>query len=235
MAEIDSFLELLKKRRNIRVFKPDPLPQDYINKILEAGRWAMSGANHQPWEFIVVKDQRIKDGICEIMTEQSKSVRVIEMTRIEEVRMPWVERPVTGFPAFKDAPVYIVVCGDPRRGQAGVIGPSFLFGQDVGRFMMSLSNAIQNIHLAAAALGLGSEWVTVNYPSEERMKQLLKIPPVIRLAVVIPVGYRAKEPKPNYRRELADMVHYEQYDMAKYKSDEDIVGFLKELKQISKP
>jgi nitroreductase len=46
---IEQFLELAKKRRSIRRFKPDPVPDEIIQKILEAARWAMSGANGQPW------------------------------------------------------------------------------------------------------------------------------------------------------------------------------------------
>jgi nitroreductase len=55
--QIDDFLELVKSRRSIRVFKPDPVPRETIEKILEAARWAMSGANGQPWEFVVVQDR----------------------------------------------------------------------------------------------------------------------------------------------------------------------------------
>jgi nitroreductase len=51
----DRFLALVKARHTCRGFKPDPIPDDAIDKILEAGRWAMSGANSQPWEFIVVR------------------------------------------------------------------------------------------------------------------------------------------------------------------------------------
>ncbi len=52
----EDFLELLKYRRSIRSFKPDPIPEDYVIKILDAAHYVMSGANSQPWEFIVVRD-----------------------------------------------------------------------------------------------------------------------------------------------------------------------------------
>ena len=53
--DYDSFLDLVKKRRSTHAFKPDPVPDEYVDKIIEAARWAPSGANSQPWEFIVVK------------------------------------------------------------------------------------------------------------------------------------------------------------------------------------
>ena len=66
MMQIDDFLELVRKRRSIRKFKPDPVPDELVEKILEAGRWAMSGSNAQPWEFIVVEDQSIIDQLAQM-------------------------------------------------------------------------------------------------------------------------------------------------------------------------
>jgi len=62
MIKIDEFLDLVKKRRSIRRFKSDPIPGKLVEKIIEVARWAMSGANAQPWEFVVVKDQNKKIG-----------------------------------------------------------------------------------------------------------------------------------------------------------------------------
>ena len=58
--QYDTLIELLRRRMSVRRLKPDPLPEGAIEKILEAGRWAMSGANGQPWEYIVVMDPNIK-------------------------------------------------------------------------------------------------------------------------------------------------------------------------------
>jgi nitroreductase len=56
----DMLLELVKTRMSVRKFRSDRIPEDAINKILEVARWAMSGANSQPWEFIVVTDPETK-------------------------------------------------------------------------------------------------------------------------------------------------------------------------------
>ena len=53
--DIDHLINLLKSRRSIRAYKPDPIPDEFIQKIIEAARWAPSGGNSQPWEFIVIK------------------------------------------------------------------------------------------------------------------------------------------------------------------------------------
>ena len=55
-GDYDTLLELVRNRISVRKLKPDPIPDEYVEKILEIGRWAMSGANGQPWEFIVVRD-----------------------------------------------------------------------------------------------------------------------------------------------------------------------------------
>ena len=62
----DSLLELVKKRRSIRRFKPDPIPDENIEKIIEVARWAPSGFNMQPWEFVVVKKAELRSKITEL-------------------------------------------------------------------------------------------------------------------------------------------------------------------------
>jgi nitroreductase len=67
--QIDDFIELVHKRRSIRRFKPGVIPREDIEKILEAGRWAMSGANGQPWEFVVLDDPAIMQKIYDSWLE----------------------------------------------------------------------------------------------------------------------------------------------------------------------
>ena len=111
--DYDSFLELVKKRRSIRRFKPDPVPDEYIKKIIEAARWAPSGFNLQPWEFVVVKDQKLKDGIIQIFKEV-----ISDNSKMEATREPWQIKPrsMTTPPQssgtvndYTKAPVYIIV------------------------------------------------------------------------------------------------------------------------------
>ncbi len=66
----DMLLKLVKTRMSVRKFRPDPIPEDTIDKILEVARWAMSGANSQPWEFVVVTDARSKNS-CATLTRNT--------------------------------------------------------------------------------------------------------------------------------------------------------------------
>src|SRR5687768_12375284 len=67
----DMLLNLVKTRMSVRKFRPDPIPEDTIDKILEVARWAMSGANSQPWEFVVVTDPEIKKQLRDAYSEHN--------------------------------------------------------------------------------------------------------------------------------------------------------------------
>ncbi len=230
--EIDDFLGLLKKRRSMRRFKPDPIPDEYIEKILEAARWAMSGANAQPWEFVVVKDQETKDKMAEFFIEGRMEAYSIERTRLEELRHHQLRTLPKGLPSFKDAPVLIAVCGDRRTLQATVLATHFSPGGELEHtFIMNIANAIQIMHLAVAALGLGSQWVSFGQAFEQKVKALLDVPDMLEILAIVPIGYTAYVPAGVYRRKLKEIVHYEKYDRSRYRSGEDIIKFLADLRK----
>ncbi len=73
-GSIDAFLELLQRRRSIRTgfLRDEPVPDELIEKILEAGRWAPSAGNSQPWEFLVIRDLEIREKIVELFKTQMR-------------------------------------------------------------------------------------------------------------------------------------------------------------------
>ena len=77
---------------------------------------------------------------------------------------------------------------------------------------------------------LGAQWAKVWANYAEDFKDILGIPPLLSVIVLIPVGYPAISPTP-YRRELSEMVHYEKYDMSKFRSNADIREFIKYQRQ----
>ena len=147
--QIDKFMELVKSRRSCRRFKPTPVSDECIEKILEAARWAMSGANGQPWEFIVVKEQKTKDKLAEALKEQNEMTVWLETSRVVEMRQPFYRNipEVIPTPQFQVAPVVIVVCGDPRTAQASVLTRLY---DDRSVVLENISMATQILHLAAA-------------------------------------------------------------------------------------
>lgn len=80
-------LEIIRQRRSVRLYKDDMPEDNQIRKILEAGRWAPSGLNNQPWRFLVIKDKAKKDGLCRFTKSEYAAT-------------------------IKNAPVVLVVCMD---------------------------------------------------------------------------------------------------------------------------
>lgn len=109
-------LDAIKGRRSIRKYKAHSVPEELIEKILEAGRWAPSGSNIQPWEFIVINDSKILDMIRKVSP---------------------------GF--FGGAPLAILVCSDRERAQklGGALGRSYLAIADCA---MAVQNMLLAVH-----------------------------------------------------------------------------------------
>jgi nitroreductase len=170
-------LEAIKGRRSIRAFKNQEVSAEIVEKLIDAARWAPSAGNIQPWEFIVVRDPKIKRGLVKAALNQ---------TFIEE------------------APVVIVVCADEDRSFQGygARGKTLYCIQDTAA-------AIQNIHLAAYSLGLGTCWIGAF--REEEAREVLKVPKGVRPLAIIPVGYPAESPPPRKRRPIEQIVHYETF------------------------
>jgi len=112
--DYESLLELVKSRRSTHRYKPDPVPDDYVDKIIELALWAPSGANSQPWEFIVVKKNDLRESIVKYFKEQGEIAYKVEQTRAPGQRFPSFIKPPQGTPGFAAAPVFILLCGDPR-------------------------------------------------------------------------------------------------------------------------
>lgn len=229
----DEFLKIVRSRRSIRNFKPDLVSDEDIQKILEAARWAMSGANGQPWEYVVVKDADLRKKIVDIYEESRQRSHTIESTRIHELRHPAASHPPAELIRFKNAPVIIVVCGDPRTVMASVLTASFLGGAEV--FHKNLANTTQMIHLAASVLGLGAEWVSISRPFDERIKAVLGIPDLFRIDAIVPIGYAPYKPKGANRRSLEEILHWNKYDIKRFRSDEQVIDFIRQLRQKTRP
>jgi len=228
--DYDGFLELVKARRSIRGFKPDPIPDDYVDKIIQAARFAPSGANSQPWEFIVIKDQATKDGIATLVREQGDYSRKVEMTRAEELRMGGPAAPVRE-PAYKNAPVFILVCGDPRTKDAYPLLTTLTRGDS--HFASSLASAFLCMTLAATSLGLGSQWLSATGSPYVKplLQELLDIPEKMDIYDMLVVGYPSYQPKSRFVRERADMVHHGRFDRSRYRTDEEIKQYIALLRK----
>jgi 5,6-dimethylbenzimidazole synthase len=239
-GDYDTLLELVKTRVSVRNLKPDPIPDDYVTKILEIGRWAMSGANGQPWDFVVVKDAAIKKELFRVYAEENNDfIYWMEQQRDFKLRHPSfqmthdeaLQKQRTGV-GWSIAPVLIVILGDGRRQWATVQG-AHTFGRDQSHLTDGLANTAMMMHLAAGALGLGSQHVTIHI--QEPFKRVLGVPDLLTFSLIMPIGYPAVPPKEGVRRPLDDMVHHDKFDMSKYMTNEQVLKYLYGLREKTVP
>lgn len=219
MLDIQEFHELVMKRRSIRGYdKTRNVPDDLIGKILECARWAPSGGNGQPWEFIVIRDEKTRNRIADLFLKQQEHKKEMEMAVRGDAKM-------TGA-GFRHAPVHLIVLGDPRVKETYPVRT--MLDKADSHFYTGLANATLLIHLAAASLGLASQYVSdASSPYMETMlKVLLGIPDPLRIYHLIPIGYASTPVLPRPRRELEEIVHYERYDMKKYRDQRAFEKFV---------
>ena len=196
----ERFMEVVRTRRSVRTYKPDPIDDDMIRKVIEAGKWAPSGNNTQPFEIVVIRDPHLMEEVSGILKK------------------------VHGSKSKQDfgAPVTLIVLGDPRLCNAYPKGP---FRDEI--LHASLSAAIENMLLAATTLGLGgSVWKTVSVTAGVLIKELLGIPQLFVVKAMLPLGIPSKDVKPPRKREIT--VHENRYDLDRYKSDEEIDKIIRE-------
>jgi len=235
----EEFFELLQYRRSIRKFKPDPFPDEYITKILDAARFAMSGSNAQPWEFIVVKDPKVKQGLFDAYTKiECEGAYYVELMRIPQYRHPQFnvppeekEKTFAMLGSWKDAPVCIAVLEDPRKQWGSVLiahGPTSKHSV----LAAGMGHVSMVIQLAAASLGLGSQRVDVI--SQQIYREVLGFPEPLRLDFIVPLGYRAYEPGPPLRLPLEELVHNNTYDMNKHLQDKEFLKYLERIRNLGK-
>jgi nitroreductase len=228
IMDYDDFLELAKKRRSIRRFKPDPIPDDYVDKIIEAARWAPSGYNSQPWEFIVVKDKKLKDSIIQCIgmyREMNSQVETAREPWQRQVSHPWLDTDMD----YRIAPVYIILFGDTRT-QVGL--PMIIrFDTNLRRsiFTSSLASAFLYMHLAATTLGLATQWVSaVAMPYTHcLLKDLLGIPQAMEVYDMMAIGYPAYKSRPKLLRPREEMVHYDHCKEADFRTNEEVNDFVR--------
>ncbi len=163
--------EAIKARRSIRKYSEQPVEKEKLDAVLEAVRMAPSWANLQCWRMIIVRDKDAK-------------MRISELSYVDSYFSPKGYKSNPSKKALADAPLVIVLCADP--GQSGSIRGQNYYLTDCGI-------AAENLMLAARAQGLGTVFVGIY--EEEKLKQLLNVPPSIRVVGLFPLGYPLEEKK----------------------------------------
>jgi nicotinate-nucleotide--dimethylbenzimidazole phosphoribosyltransferase len=156
--------EAIGARRDVRRFRPDPVPGEVLERVLGAAHAAPSVGHSQPWRFLVVRDPETRDRAA-ILTDRERLRQAAGLD--EEAARRLLDLQLEG---VREAPLGIVVCCDRRTPAAGVLGRATFPDAD----LWSCAAAIQNLWLAARAEGLGLGWVTLFRP--EDLAALLGLP-----------------------------------------------------------
>jgi nitroreductase len=186
-------LEAIKNRRSIRKFKADPVDDQTLEKVMEAARAAPSWSNVQPCKFVVIRQPQIKGLLAD-------SVR---------------PHPALGSnPAangIRNAPVVIVALAE--KGLSGYFGNQAATDKGDAWYMLDAGIAMQNLVLAATALGLGT--VHVGLFDEQKVRQILEVPDNFHIVEMTPLGYPEFWPNARPRKALPEIVFYEKFGQAK--------------------
>jgi len=218
-SEYDCLLDLVKKRRTIRQFLSDPVPDEYITQIIEVARWAPSAFHTQPWEFVVVKDKKIKNKIVETLEGLSPPIKDPAKESLERN-------------SYKDAPVFIFLLCD-WRAKVGLPGQT---STDTSRvenlFTSSMANTFLYMHLAATSLGLATQWYTAtSRPGvEAAIKEIIGIPEDLTIYDMMVVGYEANHPQEKIIRDVDEMIHYNDCGLQDFRTSEEVIAYAEKTK-----
>ncbi|UJS17177.1 MAG: nitroreductase family protein [Candidatus Jettenia sp.] len=205
--------EAIHKRRSIRKFKSDPVPDEYIVQILESARLAPSGSNTQPWRFILVKD-----------AETRKKLQAASYNQRHVGQAPVIIACCADIKAFGEFPERIdelIAAGALPAKTREVFVPSLKRGEtsaDITWHLLIAATgntdiAIEHMVLQAVELGLGTCWV--RWFNDNKVKEILEIPKDIEIVAILPVGYPDEEPSQRPRFDLERIVSYEKYGKKK--------------------
>ena len=175
-----SLHEAMYTQRAIRNFTLDPVSDEVVSTILDAAVRAPNGGNTQRWSFLVIRDRETKKRFGEWYLDAWTGL-VTDMNLEQTSAKPY--RPSMLTQNMEDIPVLILACLDsptPPHGPNSLTPGS------------SIYPAVQNIMLAARALGLGTVLTTLHTKFEDEVKALLGIPTTVSTAALIPLGYPAQ-------------------------------------------
>jgi len=193
-------LELISRRRSIRRYLPAPLEPGSLEQILQAAAWAPSAHNRQPWRFIPIAAAARKERLARAMGERLSADRLADGDDPAAVARD-VAR---SFARLSSAPLLILVClamaemdhyPDPRRREAEHV-----------MAIQSTAMAIQNLLLAAHALGLGAAVMCAPLFCPDTVTETLALPAGWEPQSLVTVGLPADDGKPPVRHALGDCV-----------------------------
>ncbi len=187
------FFDVILSQRACRAFRPDPLDDDVVERVLQAATFAPSAENRQPWVFVVVRDPERRAAIGDLNRRAwAGGARSHSEGRLPPTLLHDVDQGAQG--GVAGAPVLVVVGGDTRLGDRRVIAASIF-------------PATQNMLLAAGALGLGAALTTLPLVFADELAEIVGFPFEVQPMAVVPLGWPARPLGPPKRLPVADKAY----------------------------
>ena len=189
--------------RAIRSYRPAPVPDELLERLIFAGTRAPSPRNTQPWEFIVVRDAEVRRRIGDALEPRAAEVEAAIPRLRTDVKKRMYQGAADLLRALGTAPTIIFVAGWQRD-----------FGEEFPAEDMMLSalhTSAQNILVAARAMGLGAAFTTFHLHAQEEVRAAIEAPDDLHLAVTIPIGWPASNTGPVRRRPVEEVLHWDRY------------------------
>jgi 5,6-dimethylbenzimidazole synthase len=223
----ESLMQVVRNRMTNRAFKPYDVPREHFEMILEAARHAPSGANAQPWHYVVVTDPAVKEAIGQCFMD--------EQQRRAKLHMGF---PTPNYSGVKTAPGFIVVAADFRFIRAFPVlndGSELdqKYRQNAERILLqSVAASTMSAHLAAAALGYAVWWITAIGQEEiqQQIKPLLGVPEELAVIDIMCFGPPAKPSYKRWKRSLGQILNWGKFNPANFMTTEQIDQWVKETR-----
>jgi nitroreductase len=197
----DDFFSVVKRQRACRRYLDKPVSDSLVEEVITAGTFAPSAENSQPWEFVVVRDKYLRDQIHDLAQRAwSGGGRDFSLRHLDEKILADVDDGISGG-GYATAPVMIIVAGDTERCHPKAISASIL-------------PAIQNMLLAATALGLGSALTTITLGFATELQAIVALPDSVVPQAIIPLGFPARPLGPPRRESFSQHTHCDQFGNA---------------------
>jgi nitroreductase len=222
----DDFMTVARNRITTRQFNPDyDVPKAHYEMILEAARHAPSGANAQPWHYIVVREPQVKQKIADYFVAEQRIRAKLKM-----------KFPTPNYAGLADAPGFIVVVADFRYVRAFPVlknddsDLNKMYIENAERILLqSVAASTMSAHLAAAALGYNVWWVTAigQQEAQDAMRPLLNVPDELSILDIMCFGPPLKEPYKRWKKTPEEIVHWDVFDSEKFMTDEELDVWIK--------
>jgi nitroreductase len=185
-------IDIILSRRSIRKFLPDPIPKEDVEKIIYIATMSPSATNSQPWEYVAVYDNSLKEELANAVLKKLElmSANLDEDKDSRQIKL--ISRSSFYFTFFKEAPVVIFAIAKPYKSVMDFINEYFL-EEDEPSFayeasIQSVSASILQLQIAAHIMGYGSCWMTAPNIAKKEIGKILGIQDNDRIIATIPLG-----------------------------------------------